>query len=233
MENLYFSKFLACLSLLQIDICKVIKYTFSWFKIVGEDMQFHKKDIFTIPNILTYIRILLVPAFVLVYMNAEDLAGHIWSVVIVALSALTDMLDGFIARRTGQITDLGKIVDPIADKAMQFAMLFCVVWKYHWVGLLIVIYGVKEIVSLCFSGYLFTKGKNIGGAMWCGKICTVILYIVMFVFIIIPEIDGHVVTILIGFSAAFMLLAFFIYMNAYIRLLIQYRKEKKEKEESR
>ncbi|MBR3003758.1 MAG: CDP-alcohol phosphatidyltransferase family protein, partial [Lachnospiraceae bacterium] len=143
-------------------------------------MQFHKKDIFTIPNILTYIRILLVPAFVLVYMNAEDLAGHIWSVVIVALSALTDMLDGFIARRTGQITDLGKIVDPIADKAMQFAMLFCVVWKYHWVGLLIVIYGVKEIVSLCFSGYLFTKGKNIGGAMWCGKICTVILYIVMF-----------------------------------------------------
>ncbi len=193
-------------------------------------MHFEKKDFFSIPNILTYIRIILVPIFVVVYINASNLSGHIWSIVIVAVSALTDLLDGFIARRFNMITDWGKIVDPIADKAMQFAMLFCVVFKYHWVALLLVIYGVKEIVSLAFSGFLFTKGKHIGGAMWCGKICTVILYAVMLVFIALPDIDAHVVTILIGFAAAFMLLAFVVYMEAYFRLYREYKKQKKEEE---
>ena len=191
-------------------------------------MHFEKKDFFSIPNILTYIRIILVPVFVVVYINAETLAGHIWSIVIVAISALTDLLDGFIARRFNMITDWGKIVDPIADKSMQFAMLFCVVFKYHWVALLLVIYGIKEIVSLAFSGFLFTKGKHIAGAMWCGKICTVILYGVMLALIAIPNIDQHVVTILIGFSAAFMLLAFVVYMDAYFKLYREYKKQKKE-----
>ncbi len=191
-------------------------------------MHFEKKDFFSIPNILTYIRILLVPVFVVVYINADSLTGHIWSIVIVAVSALTDLLDGFIARRFNMITDWGKIVDPIADKSMQFAMLFCVVFKYHWVALLLVIYGVKEIVSLAFSGFLFTKGKHIGGAMWCGKICTVILYGVMLALIAIPNIAPHVVTILIGFSAAFMLLAFVVYMDAYFRLYREYKKQKEE-----
>lgn len=188
-------------------------------------MHFEKKDIFTIPNILTYIRILLVPVFVIVYINAQSLAGHIWSIVIVAISAATDVIDGIIARRFNMITDLGKIIDPIADKSMQFAMLFCVVFKYHWLALLLVIYGVKEIVSFAFSSYLFRKGKHIGGAMWCGKICTVILYGVMLALIAIPKIDPHVVAILIGFSAAFMLLAFVVYMDAYFKLYREYKKQ--------
>jgi len=193
-------------------------------------MHFSKKDIFTIPNILTYVRILLVPVFIIVYMNSQTLAGHIWAVAIVVISAITDVVDGIIARKFNMISDLGKIIDPIADKAMQFAMLFCVVYKYHWVLLLLVIYAVKEIVSLAFSGYLFTKGKHISGAMWCGKICTVILYGVMLVLIAIPKIEPPVVTILIGFSAAFMLLAFVIYMGAYLVLYKELKKEQKEKE---
>ena len=126
------------------------------------------------------------------------------------------------------LRSLHLVLDPIADKAMQFAMLFCVVYKYHWVAVLIVIYGVKELVSLAFSGFLFSKGKHIKGAMWCGKICTVILYGVMLALIAFPNINSHVVTILIGFSAAFMLLAFFVYMSAYLQLYLEYRKEKRE-----
>lgn len=190
-------------------------------------MHFSKKDFFTIPNLMSYFRILCVPAFIVVYINSNTLAGHIWSIVIVAVSALTDVFDGRVARKTGQVTDLGKILDPIADKAMQFAMMFCVVIRYHWVGLLIVIFAAKELISLAFSGYLFTKNKNIGGAMWCGKICTVILYAVMLAFIVIPDIPTPVETILVGFSAAFMLLAFVIYMNAYIVLLAELRREQK------
>lgn len=193
-------------------------------------MHFSKKDIFTLPNILTYVRILLVPVFVIVYMNSTSLKGHIWSVAIVVFSAITDVIDGIIARKFKLVTDLGKIIDPIADKVMQFAMLFCVVYKYHWVALLIVIYAIKEIVSFAFSSYLYVKGKHISGAMWCGKICTVILYGVMLALIAIPKINPHVVTILIGFSAAFMLLAFVVYMGAYIALYKEYKKEQKKSE---
>ena len=129
-------------------------------------MQFQKKDFFTIPNIMSYFRILCVPAFVIVYLNAQSLAGHIWAIVIVAISALTDVFDGRVARKTGQVTDVGKILDPLADKLMQFAMLFCVVFKYHWVLVLLIIFVAKELISLAFSGYLFSKKKNIGAP--CG-----------------------------------------------------------------
>ncbi len=190
-------------------------------------MHFSKKDIFTIPNIMSYFRILLVPVFCVVYVNAKDIRGYIWSIVIVGLSALTDVFDGMVARKTGQVTDLGKILDPIADKAMQFAMLFCVVIRYKLVLILLIIYAAKEVISLCFSGYLFTQNKNIGGAQWYGKVCTVILYGVMLAFIIIPKVEHPVDTILVSISGAFMLLAFVLYMTAYIRLLIQLRKEQR------
>ncbi len=191
-------------------------------------MQFHKKDIFTIPNILTYIRIMLVPVFVLVYMNSRSLSGHIWAIVIVALSALTDVVDGIIARKYNMITDLGKIIDPIADKAMQFAMIFCVVIRYRLIWILFAIYAVKELVSLGFSSYLFKHGKHISGANWAGKLCTVVLYAVMLALIVFPKVPDRIVKILIAVSGAFMILAFVIYMTAYIKLLIELKAEQKQ-----
>ena len=191
-------------------------------------MQFRKKDIFTIPNILTYIRILLVPAFVLVYTNSRSLSGHIWAIAIVAISALTDIVDGIIARKYNMITDLGKIIDPIADKAMQFAMIFCVVVRYRLIWILFAIYAVKELVSLAFSSYLFKHGKHIEGANWAGKLCTVVLYAVMLALIAIPKIPDRIVKIMIAVSGAFMVLAFIVYMSAYIRLLIELKNEQKQ-----
>lgn len=191
-------------------------------------MHFSKKDILTIPNMMSYFRILLVPVFCVVYVNAQSLRGYIWSIAIVALSAITDVFDGMVARKTGQVTDLGKILDPIADKAMQFAMLFCVVIRYKLVVILLIIYAAKELISLAFSGYLFAHDKNIGGAQWYGKLCTVILYGVMLAFIILPKIDHPADTILVCVSGAFMLLAFVMYMTAYIKLLIELKKEQKE-----
>lgn len=191
-------------------------------------MQFRKKDIFTIPNILTYIRILLVPVFVLVYTNSRSLSGHIWAIAIVAISALTDVVDGIIARKYNMITDLGKIIDPIADKAMQFAMIFCVVVRYRLIWILFAIYAVKELVSLAFSSYLFKRGKHIEGANWAGKLCTVVLYAVMLALIAIPKIPDRIVKIMIAVSGAFMVLAFIVYMSAYIRLLIELKNEQKQ-----
>lgn len=192
------------------------------------DLKISKADFLLLPNILTYIRFLLVPAFVIVYLNAESLSEHVASAAIIIVSGITDVADGFIARHWNLTSDLGKIIDPIADKAMQFAMMFCVCIRYRWVILLIVIYAIKEVVSALASAYLFTRGKHIDGAMWCGKLCTVILFIVMLVLVAVPDIPPHVVATLIGFAAAFMLLAFVIYMRSYFVLWLEYLNEQKQ-----
>lgn len=190
-------------------------------------MHIHKKDFLLLPNILTYIRFILVPIFIIVYSNAVTLTDHLIAAGIIVLSGITDVADGFIARHWNLISDLGKILDPIADKAMQFSMMFCVCIKYRWVALLLIVYAAKEIISALVSAYLFTRGKHIDGAMWCGKLCTVVLFLIMISFVAIPHIPSHAVTLMIGFAIAFMLLAFVIYMRAYFVLWLEYLNEQK------
>lgn len=191
-------------------------------------MSFPREDFFTIPNILTYFRILLVPAFVIVYLTSRSLAGHIWAIVIIAVASLTDIVDGIIARKFNQITDLGKIIDPIADKAMEFAMLFCVVIKYPIVWILVGIFAAKELVSFFISLYLFRRGKHIAGANWAGKLCTIALYATMLALLVFPNIPETVIRIMVYTTAAVMLLAFGVYMSMYIRLFLQLKEEQKQ-----
>jgi len=192
------------------------------------DIHINKNDFLLLPNILTYIRFILVPVFIITYMNAETATEHIAAAVIVLLSGITDVADGFIARHWNLVSDLGKIIDPIADKAMQFSMMFCVCIRYRSVILLIVVYAVKEVVSMFTTAYLFTRGKHINGAMWCGKVCTVILFLVMLTLVAVPYVKINVVHLLVGFSAAFMMLAFFVYMREYFLLWLQYLNEQKQ-----
>ena len=192
------------------------------------DFHFKKSDLWLIPNILTYVRIALVPVFIVVYTNAVSLEEHIWSAVLVALISATDIADGFIARHYNQGSDIGKIIDPIADKIFQFSLMICVYLRYPLVLLLIVIYAVKEVVSFLASSFLFTRGKHISGAMWAGKLCTVVLALVMIIFVAVPKISLSAADILIGFAAAFMLMAFFVYMRSYFKLWVELLNEQKE-----
>ena len=194
-------------------------------------MHFSKKDLLTIPNILTYFRLILVPVFIILYFKLDTFPANLWTIVCVAVSALTDVIDGKIARRTGQITDIGKILDPVADKLMEFAMMFCIALRYPLVIILFIVFAVKELVSLGFSGYLFKHDKNIGGAMWCGKLCTVILYAVLIIFLIFPEISKVFELIMIAVSLAAMILAFVIYIHAYVLLLKELKAEQRGKKE--
>ena len=90
-----------------------------------------KKEIFTIPNILVYIRIALIPAFALTYIFAKTDTQYYLSFAIMALAFLTDFFDGLIARKFNQVTNLGKIIDPIADKLYQFSVALCLMLKFR------------------------------------------------------------------------------------------------------
>lgn len=140
-------------------------------------------NVWTIPNLLSFIRILLIPVFAYLFYKGE----LIWAVVVLALSGLSDFFDGKIARRFNQVSELGKILDPIADKLTQATiaiMLFFTFYKaqnrtlhlFAWVFLLFI---VKELVMLIGGALMIHFGLKPGAAEIYGKAATMAFYLVM------------------------------------------------------
>ena len=94
-------------------------------------MEFHFKikDLVAIPNILCYLRIIMVGVFLYIYNTATSQNDYYIAMLVVMVAGITDFLDGRIARKFNMITDLGKVIDPVADKLMQFAMLITLIGK--------------------------------------------------------------------------------------------------------
>ena len=103
-------------------------------------MTILKKEYFNIPNLLSYLRLLLIPAFVMVFLGATSQRDYYIAALIVLFSALTDLLDGIIARKFGQITELGKVLDPIADKLTQITIIFCLLNQYSGMWAVIMLF---------------------------------------------------------------------------------------------
>ncbi len=175
-----------------------------------------KEQIFTIPNILSYFRILLIPLIIWLYCAKQE---YYWAIAVIALSALTDILDGKIARHFNMVSDFGKLVDPIADKLTQAAMIFCLATKHRHILILILLLVVKE--SLMFTcGYIIFKVKDtVNSAKWYGKANTVILYGVMMVLILLPNISNTVADTLIAVCAASMIISLILYIRYYVKIL--------------
>jgi len=144
----------------------------------------NSKKVFTDPNILSMLRILLVPVIVWVYFD-ESIADHfLIALVLVFLSAITDVLDGIIARKFNLITDLGKVLDPIADKLTQFVVVFCLACDYPLMIVVATIIFAKEILMLIGAVIFVKQGNETPYARWWGKLTTVVLYATMLLFIL-------------------------------------------------
>lgn len=133
-----------------------------------------------IPNILSFIRLLMIPAFVYTYFTFDTMPKSLIAAGIYVLAWLTDALDGYLARRNNWITDLGKWLDPLADKAMQFTAAVCFAVD-NLVFLLVVIpMFIKELLML-IGGMVVIKRKHIVvQALWYGKVATIILFVCAF-----------------------------------------------------
>ena len=108
------------------------------------DIKRKSKEIFTIPNLLSILRIILILPFSIYFLNDE----YIMAAVMLILSGITDMFDGMIARKFDQITKLGAMLDPIADKLTLAVVVICVGMKFNVVMPLVVILVVKEVSML-------------------------------------------------------------------------------------
>lgn len=143
-----------------------------------------KKDIWTIPNILSFFRILLVPVMVLCYLYVENP----WAVVgVIMVSGVTDVADGYIARRFNMISDFGKFIDPVADKLTQVAMAGCLIIRYPLMWVLFLLMIMRES-CLFIWGYLAIRENNyMSGAKWYGKVSTAVVYAMMFFLFLLPK----------------------------------------------
>lgn len=168
----------------------------------------YQKKILTIPNILSFFRLCLIPVIMWLYIKKQD---YLSTLVVLLLSGATDIVDGIIARKYNMISDFGKIFDPIADKLTQMAMLFCLVSRFNYMMIPLVILVVKELISGITSLISFKSANEVKGAVWHGKLTTVTLYSVIAIHLIWFNISRTVSLILVGISIGIMLMSFIMY----------------------
>lgn len=200
----------------------------------------------TVPNLISFIRILLIPVFAVLFYNDQTIAA----VAVLALSGLSDMVDGKIARKFNQISNLGKMLDPIADKMTVFAIAIILFLKFNqaanetlnafsWVFLLFII---KDLIMLGFGLVMILLGMTPCAAEIFGKLATVAFYTVMVVIMAVgPEVGAfreyyvladNVMMILVTVSVVLTFLAFFSYFPDVYRQCSKrfgWGKNKKEK----
>ena len=174
-----------------------------------------KKEIFTVPNMLSLFRLLLIPVYVLIYLNATEASHYYLSAGILAVSCLTDLIDGKIARHFNMISTVGKILDPVADKATQFTLILCLAVRYPVLTYLVIPFVVKESFQLIAGGCALKKGMMLDGALFAGKICTVILFLSLILLVMFPTLPYSVVIGITCTDGFFMLLSFVQYFFAY------------------
>lgn len=174
-----------------------------------------KKEVFTIPNILSVFRILLIPVYVVIYLNATQLADYRLAAFILAASCLTDGIDGFIARKFNMISKLGKFLDPLADKLTQLALTICLSIRYAALRPVLILFLIKEHFQLFASIFYFRKGKMLGGALIAGKICTTVLFISLILLVFFPQMSMETVRLISMIDFAFLINAFVCYFLAF------------------
>ena len=206
-------------------------------------MKSNIKELFsgclTIPNLLSVIRIALIPVFGVLYYNGNIL----WAVVILFLSGLTDFFDGKIARKFNQISALGKVLDPVADKMTQITIAIVLYLQFRgssdetikafsWVFL---IFLAKEALMVIGGGLMIAFGLRPGAAEMPGKVATFVFYAVMIIIIAFgPDIGifkafilpNWAMMILVGVSVVLTIIAFCSYLPDVFRQ-VKERKDNK------
>ena len=178
-------------------------------------IQNWKKELWTIPNMLSMFRLVLIPVYIYIYLNATQ-DQHYWIAAgILAISCLTDMIDGQIARRFNMISAFGKFLDPLADKLTQFTLMICLCIKHHVLIALVVLVFCKEVFQLIAAYIHFRKGQMLNGAQISGKICTTVLFISLIVLVMIPDISQKAVNWIAIVDAVFLLIAFADYIRLF------------------
>ena len=169
--------------------------------------------ILTVPNLLSFFRILLIPVIICLYFKEQ----YWWAFGLLVLSGATDVVDGWIARAFHVVSDFGKAIDPVADKLTQIALLLCLMpMKYWWMVAILI---TKEASIGILTLIALRRTHSVYSAGWYGKICTVVIYLSMFVLILWRDADPTFVLVDAIVCSALIALAFVLYLIRYTVIL--------------
>ena len=192
----------------------------------NKNQNFNKADNFTVPNFLTYLRIVLIAPFVAFFLMEE----YGYAVVCIVLSGLSDCFDGLLARKLNQVTDLGKILDPIADKLTLIAVMICMVVYAPNVMPILIVLIIKDFAMLLGGCNLLKMGIAPPAAEWYGKVATIVFYFSVSIIVFLKAvIDFESLTldiILLSLTSVMMVYALYRYAKTYRRLVREYRENK-------
>ena len=203
------------------------------------------KDLFTnwntIPNWLCFLRIALIPVFSVLFIKEN----YIPAFVLMIIAALTDAVDGKIARKYNMVSNLGKILDPIADKLSQMAIVIILIvkfWSFEGIlKYLFFLFIIKEVLMLIGGAVLLSKGmRPVAAEIW-GKVATTIFYIFMIAIIALggpngalvgvwffKELPTTIITVMVIISAVLAFVSLFGYAPGFIKQI----KESKDNKEA-
>ena len=184
--------------------------------------------IFTIPNILGYFRILLIAPFMYFFLKGK----YTESAVVIILSGLSDCVDGFLARRLNQVTQLGKMLDPVADKLTLIAVAICLSIIEPMIFPVVSILALKDILMMIGASVLLKKHIMPVASAWYGKVGTVCFYlsvaaIVVFDMILKYENFGTTAFIMLSITAVIMIYSLIRYYMIFKALIANAKEEQK------
>lgn len=179
------------------------------------------KENLTIPNIISLVRICMIPVFIYLYFSTGTPNHLWWSLFVIILSAVSDIVDGFIARQFNMCSDVGKILDPIADKLTQVTVVFCLVSSFPKVLIpMVCVLFTKELMTLFVAVNVLKNGFKPISSKWFGKLSTVVVYLTFF-YAIYMKINDAMPIIGLKILTALSTICLLISMAGYIKIVIQ------------
>ena len=182
--------------------------------------KFTKKDILTIPNLMTLFRIILIPFLIIFYIKYQDYKA---TIIVLLISGITDVGDGFVARKFNMVSEFGKMFDPIADKLTQASLALCLWTRFPNMIYIFILMAIKETIMFV-TGYLSVKTSGeMVAAVWHGKVNTVLIYTVILTHIIWYNIPMHTSDLLLFLVACMMILSLILYARMNIKKYKQFK----------
>lgn len=184
------------------------------------------KNIFTIPNVISFFRILLIPVFVIFYLAGDEDSKYIQiAIMIVIISGVSDIIDGFIARHFKMISDFGKVLDPIADKLTQASVVLCLSIMHPLA--LFPMFGVlffKELITMIVAIHLLSKGTKPISSKWFGKLSTVVIFLTMVYTLLIDLLPTYIPQIPLYFFSLASIVCMLISVTGYFKIFSKHVK---------
>lgn len=164
-------------------------------------------DFFNIPNQLTMLRIILLPFIAYFYINKKTTIA----IILFLISGISDIADGFIARKFNMTTSLGKILDPISDKLTQWIILACLTVRFRYLLFLFFLLFIKELFMGLTGLYVVRKTGIVYGSRWHGKATTVLIYSTIMLHFLFPDIPRTIALVLMILSICMMIVSMILY----------------------